>query len=110
MRRFLEENGIEFEPYKKFDWLGRQHIDFYLPKYNVGIECQGGQHFKPISIFGGEEYFLKRVARDIRKRKLCKENNIKLMYYTNKVNNFPYKVFMEKESLLKEIKEGLVSH
>jgi hypothetical protein len=105
MRRFLEENKIEFEPYKKFDWLGKQHIDFYLPKYNVGIECQGGQHFKPVDIFGGEEAFLKTVALDMRKRKLCEENNIKLMYYTNEKHNFSYKVFMKKETLLKEIKE-----
>ena len=44
----------------------------------------------------------------MRKRKLCKENNIKLMYYTNERNNFPYKVFIKKESLLNEIKERLV--
>lgn len=108
MRRFLEENEIEFEPYKRFEWLGKQHIDFYLPKYNVGIECQGGQHFKPVDIFGGEDGFIKTIVLDMKKRKLCKENNIKLFYYTNEKNNFPYKVFMKKENLLKEIKEKLV--
>lgn len=28
-------------------------LDFYLPDYNVGIECQGIQHIMPIN-FGGK--------------------------------------------------------
>ena len=104
MRRFLEENGVEFEPYKKFDWLGKQHLDFYLPEYNVAIECQGGQHFKPVDIFGGEDGFANTVALDMRKRRLCKENGVKLFYYANERHNFPYKVFMKKERLLEEVK------
>lgn len=106
MRRFLEDNGVEFEPYKKFDWLGKQHIDFYLPKYNVGIECQGGQHFKPVDIFGGEETFAKTIELDMRKRRLCKENGVKLFYYTNEKSSFPYKVFLKKDRMLEEIKRG----
>ena len=30
-------------------WLGKQSIDFFLPQYNIAIECQGKQHFG----FGG---------------------------------------------------------
>lgn len=106
MRRFLEENNVKFETYKKFDWLGKQHIDFYLPEYNVGIECQGGQHFKPVDIFGGEKIFAKTVLLDAKKRKLCEENGIALFYYANAKYDFPYKVFIKKENLLKEIKRG----
>ena len=29
-------------------WLGNQEIDLFLPDYNIGIECQGIQHFEPI--------------------------------------------------------------
>lgn len=97
MRRFLEENKIKFESYKKFEWLGKQHIDFYLPEYNVGIECQGGQHFKPVGIFGGEDAFIKTISLDIKKRKLCKENGVKLFYYANNKYTFPYKVFTKKK-------------
>lgn len=106
MRRFLEKNKIKFESYKKFEWLGKQHIDFYLPEYDVGIECQGGQHFKPVSIFGGEDAFIKTISLDIKKRKLCKENGVKLFYYTNNKYTFPYKVFTKKNKLLEEIKGG----
>ncbi len=106
MRRFLEDNGVDFEPYKKFDWLGKQHIDFYLPKYNVGIECQGGQHFKPVDIFGGEDGFAKVVTLDMKKRRLCKENGVKLFYYANEKYNSPYKVYAKKNKLLEEIKRG----
>ena len=104
MRRFLEENNVKFEGYKKFKWLGKQHLDFYLPEYNAALECQGGQHFKPIDIYDGEEGFAKTVSLDMRKRKLCKKNNVKLFYYANEKYNFPYKVFMKKDRLLKEIK------
>lgn len=109
MRRFLEENEINYEPFKKFDWLGKQHLDFYLTDYNVAIECQGGQHFKPVDKFGGEETFAKTVELDMKKRKLCKENGIKLFYYANYRYNFPYKVFMKKDKLLEEIKKVKVN-
>lgn len=41
----LDELNIVYERWKKFDWLGKQSFDFYLPKYNIAIECQGKQHF-----------------------------------------------------------------
>lgn len=104
MRRFLEEKNVTYEPKKHFDWLGKQHLDFYLPEYNVAIECQGGQHFKPVDIYNGEEGFAKTITLDIKKRKLCKENNVKLFYYAKEKYNFPYKVFMKKDRLLTEIK------
>lgn len=53
VREFLTSSNIEFEYQKKFDWLGRLSLDFYLPKYNIGIECQGRQHFEIVEAFGG---------------------------------------------------------
>lgn len=97
---FLKENAIECIPQKKFDWLGDKRLDFYLPKYNIAIECQGIQHFiddhfyEPLSI---------TQARDYQKRKLCEENGVKLLYYSNLGIEYPYKVFENKEELLKEI-------
>jgi hypothetical protein len=38
-------------------WLGRQHLDIYLPDLNVGIEYQGKQHTSPVDFFGGEGSF-----------------------------------------------------
>lgn len=76
----LTNNNIEFIEQKKFSWLGLQSLDFYLPKYNIGIECQGIQHFEPTRHFKNCEVLLKR---DELKYQLCSENNLKLLYYTD---------------------------
>lgn len=76
----LTDNNIEHVEQKKFSWLGLQSLDFYLPKYNIGIECQGIQHFEPTKHFKNCEVLLKR---DELKYQLCSENNLKLLYYTD---------------------------
>ena len=89
VRIILEENNIKYEYQKKFDWLGRQSLDFYLPDYNIAIECQGEQHFKPIPYFGGESSFKKIIERDKNKLLLCDNNGIKMIYYhINNISNF----------------------
>ena len=80
---FLTENNIDFVEQKRFKWLNKQSLDFYLPKYNIAIECQGGQHFKPLEYFGGEKEFNIIKERDNRKRKLCQDHGIKILYYSN---------------------------
>ena len=83
LKVLLKKHNIEFEYKKHFDWLGRQHLDFYLPKYNIGIECQGKQHFESVDAFGGEKEFIKRKDLDKLKLDKCVRNNIKLLYFTN---------------------------
>ena len=83
---YLDDAGINYDYQKRFDWLGRQSLDFYLPDYNVGIECQGGQHFFPVEHFGGNKEFKKILVRDKRKKVLCEEHGIKLMYFGNVPN------------------------
>lgn len=61
-------------------WLGKQHLDIYFPKENIGIEYQGIQHYKPVEYFGGEEGFAKNLERDARKRRLCEENACQLIF------------------------------
>ena len=75
--RFPNEEIIR---HARLDWLGLQHLDIYLPKHNIGIEYQGLQHYKPIEFFGGEEAFKKNQERDARKKRLCEENECKLIY------------------------------
>lgn len=89
----LEENKIVFERQKKFEWLGRQSVDFYLPSYNIAIECQGEQHFNPVDFGGnGEEVaeveFERTVIRDKDKLQKLNDNNIRVIYVTkeNKYN------------------------
>lgn len=60
-------------------WLGLQHLDIWIPKYNIGIEYQGLQHDKPVDFFGGKDAFQKTKERDQRKRSLCKSNDCYLI-------------------------------
>ena len=102
----LKENNIIFEEQKTFDWLkykSKLRLDFYLPDYNIAIECQGQQHFEAIDIFGGNRYFQVTIERDNKKRELCQKNNITLLYYSHEKINFPYYVYTDKMELLQEI-------
>lgn len=88
---YLDDVGITYEYQKRFDWLGLQSLDFYLPDYNIGIECQGEQHFFPIDFAGkGVEWackqFNKLISRDKKKKALCEKHEVKLLYYGNTPN------------------------
>lgn len=84
IRVLCEENNIQYEYQKTFSWLGKMRLDFYFPKYNFAIECQGEQHFKLCSYFDNEESFKLRQQHDLEKYKLCFENNIRIFYFSNK--------------------------
>jgi len=104
IENLLSINEIDFEQQKKFNWLGRQTLDFYLPKFNIAIECQGEQHFKPITHFGGKEKFIYRVMLDKNKRKLCNENGVKLLYYSHDDYDLKDEIITDKSYLLEIIK------
>lgn len=95
----LEKNEMAYEPQKKFEWLEKKSLDFYLPNYNVAIECQGKQHFMD-TLYGK---FEDNYNNDKQKKKLCEEHGVKLLYYSNLGIEYPYQVFENKEELLKEI-------
>ena len=84
--KFLDDNHIKYDRIKRAKWLGLQTLDFYLPEYNVAIECQGNQHFRAIAHFGGKEKLDLIVERDERKKRLCKENSVKLIYFLEEPN------------------------
>ena len=80
---------IQYEWQKKFKWLKEQRLDFYLPEYNVAIECQGEQHFKPVDFAGkgkkwAEKQFEKTKKYDKLKKNICHKNGINIIYYTSK--------------------------
>ena len=109
---FLAENGINFiyqakkTNCNKLHFLGRLSLDFFIPDYNVGIECQGIQHFKcdeSKKSFYSENAINETIERDNRKREFCEKNGIRLLYYSNLGIKYPYYVFEEKNNLLKEI-------
>ena len=117
IRKLLEKNNIKFiNQYSKknnANWLGLQSLDFYLPNYNVAIECQGEQHFKPVD-FGnkGNEYaekiFNVNFKRDKKKYDACIKHNIKILYFTDKIDclNGAYFdiVYIDENDLINSIK------
>ena len=101
MSLFLTENNIDFEEQKKFDWLGRQSLDFYIPNKNIAIECQGEQHYKEKDFFGGKEGLLKQKILDERKKKLCQENEVNLLYFANEKYNDD--IIIDEKKLIEKI-------
>ena len=99
----LDKNHITYEYNKRYKFLDNLQLDFYIPEYKIAIECQGEQHFTPIDYFGGEEHYEKLISNDKKKLKLCKENGIKLFYYSNLKIDYPYEVIENKKVLLKNI-------
>ena len=93
IRTFLERENLKFEAQKRFLWLGTQSLDFYLPQFNIAIECQGIQHFIPVD-FGFKDSekvkieFKKIQEKDYRKKLKCQNNGIQLIYFTDNKYNF----------------------
>ena len=54
-------------------------IDFFLPNHNLCIEYNGGQHYMPVRLFGGEDAFEKQKERDYAVEQYCKRHNLKLL-------------------------------
>ena len=109
----LNENTIENIRQKKFNNIKNINplpFDFYLPKYNVVIECQGIQHFEKSPFFKDAN----RIEKDIIKYNGCVNNGIKILYYTNVKGHTKYfnkiynknNLFVDKNKLLKEIKKS----
>lgn len=94
---FLDKNGIEYNFQKRFDGCKNKNtlpFDFYIPKYNLCIEYDGLQHYKPVKKYGGKKAFLIRKNNDNIKNIFCSNNGIDLLrirYDENvfeKLNNY----------------------
>ena len=84
VRNLLEANNIDFIPQHTFNDIKKTNklpFDFYLPKHNIIIECQGAQHFINVDFFGNN--LDEQVQHDKIKYEKCNEKNIKQLYYTN---------------------------
>lgn len=99
----LEKHKISYEIQKKFVWLksdkGRyMPLDFYLPDYNIAIECQGIQHYQSNSMFR-EDVVLKTKQRDIFKNSLCRAHNVHIYYI-----KYDRNVEQQVKEILKDLK------
>lgn len=88
--KWLDKKHIEYRRQKTFDdcinpkTKRKLFFDYYLPKYNVCIEVDGAQHYKPVKFCNNEnydedEYFKSLQERDRIKTEYCKNHNIKLI-------------------------------
>lgn len=90
---FLKDNNINFIEQKKFEWLGRMSLDFYLPDYNIAIECQGVQHYNKELIKWDKFNFNDIIERDKLKKNLCYKNGILIYYLANDNNILNYEMY-----------------
>jgi len=83
LNEILSSHNLECKFHYHPPFLKGLELDLFFEykKNKIGIEYQGEQHFKPIEFFGGKKAFTKLIERDKKKKKLCKENNIKLIYF-----------------------------
>lgn len=81
IKKFLDKHKIKYIRQQKFDEcknIFHLHFDFYLPEFNICIEFDGEQHFRPMEIWGGQKNLDKIKNRDNIKNNFCLENNIRL--------------------------------
>ena len=83
----------------------KKSLDFYLIDFNVGIECQGRQHFCKDSIYNNGKSIEEIIAYDKIKYDLCKKHNIRIFYYSKYIiNDYIDVMYTSKEELFKNIK------
>ena len=85
-RALKSENLSYVYQYRNKTIFGKQSLDFYFPEKKIAVECQGEQHyisnfFKSRGIEYAENHLKYIQELDARKRQLCKENGIELIYF-----------------------------
>ena len=111
IKYILDKHNIKYEEQKTFEWLtynDKLFLDFFLPEYNIFIECQGRQHFMSVDAFGGKNGFDLTIKRDKAKYSKCLSMGIKPIYYsTTKWKAFlNEKIIHNEEELINKIKNG----
>lgn len=96
----LEKQNVKYERQKKFNWLGKQSLDFFLQELSIAIECQGKQHFEAVDFAGkGTEWankaFQDVIKRDNIKLKKCLAHDIKMVYVIDNEEYFDKKYHLE---------------
>ena len=108
LREFLRKNNFTFVEQKTFNGLKykkKLRFDFYLPEYNVAIECQGEQHYVNVN-FGNStknnsnKKFDEQKERDELKKKYCEDNGILLLFFSiSKNKKYDNKLITSKKVL-----------
>lgn len=92
VEQFLNKLNVSFQTQYPIDIdsdiraNGKTYIDFYLPKYNLFIEYNGVQHYKPVQHFGGILKFNQQQLRDNYVKSYCESKNIRLLEISYKLS------------------------
>ena len=70
-------DALNIDYIQEYRLKNNQRLDFYLPKYNVGIEFDGEQHFIENNFF--KYSLLEQQILDKKKNEYCQEVGIKLI-------------------------------
>jgi hypothetical protein len=62
-------------------WLENLELDIYIEELKIGIEYQGIQHYEIITHWGGADGLKQRQFNDAKKKRLCEEHEITLVYF-----------------------------
>lgn len=119
IEQMLTMHNIKFERQKRINSIKNERVlpfDYYLPVYNILIECQGKQHFSEITFFKGK--LEERIRLDILKYDGAIKHGFRILYYTDikNVRNLIVKneklkqlydvnLYTSQKELLKQIKE-----
>ena len=83
IKQVLDKANIPYKYQYRAESLKQYPFDFAILNSDGTIkkliEYNGGQHYKPVEHFGGEETFERQKERDKIKRDWCKENGIELV-------------------------------
>lgn len=108
IRNLLDEYRINYKSQYKGYTTNNKSVDFFLTDYNVAIECQGIQHFKPIAFFGGDSNFIKTIKRDTDKFNELMTNGCKVIYVTNKryIEYITNELYNKRTHFIEDIKQN----
>lgn len=85
IRELLIKNNINFINEKTFndfnyeDTKGKPRYDFFLPEYNILIEYDGEQHFRPVYSWDTKERYNQRVLHDDMKNQYAIDHGFTLI-------------------------------
>lgn len=84
IRKYLQENDIEYIPQKSFSgcaYVCLLRFDFYVCISDIKflVEFDGRQHFEPIEYFGGEKALVSTKNKDDIKNNYCINKEIQLL-------------------------------
>lgn len=89
MTSFLKKHDIDYIPQKAVRWC---NYDFYLPKYNTLIECQGEYWHCDHRLYDKPKNAIQRknIVKNETKRDIAQKEDIFLIeVWENEIKNFP---------------------